>query len=90
MAADKHGSTEWRVAVGVVALGISLGYLLVLAAVAVGTLFVLVRLFGDAPSEGTSTRVETVEDWRGGAGDPWWKCSCAPPAEPASADKDAA
>jgi hypothetical protein len=45
---------------GIAALGIAVGYLLVLLAVGVGALWVVVLLFGEAPGEGTRTGRETT------------------------------
>ena len=45
---------------GIAGLGIAVVYLLVLLAVAVGALWVLVWLFGEAPGEGTRTGRETI------------------------------
>ena len=45
---------------GIAGLGIAVVYLLVLLAVAVGALWVLVWLFGEAPDEGTRTRREAI------------------------------
>ena len=47
---------------GIAALGIAIVYLLVL--VAVGALWVLVWLFGEAPGEGARTGHDTVERLR--------------------------
>ncbi len=44
---------------GISGLGIAVVYLLVLLAVAVGALWVLVWLFGEAPGEGARTGLET-------------------------------
>jgi hypothetical protein len=49
---------------GIAALGIAIVYLLVLVAGAVGTLWVLVWLFGEAPGEGARTGRETVGSLR--------------------------
>lgn len=46
---------------GITALGIAIGYVLVLTAGAVGALAVLVWLFGEAPVESTGTGRETME-----------------------------
>ncbi len=45
---------------GIAGLGIAIVYLLVLLAGAVGALWVLVWLFGEAPGEGAGTGRETV------------------------------
>ena len=45
----------------IAALGIAMGYLIVIVAGAVVALLVLVWLFGDAPGESTGTGHETVE-----------------------------
>ena len=45
----------------IAALGIAMVYLLVLAGGAIVALLVLVWIFGEAPSEGTTTGGETVE-----------------------------
>jgi hypothetical protein len=49
---------------GIATLGIAMVYLLVLVALAVGALWVLVWLFGEAPGEGARTGHETVEGSR--------------------------
>ena len=46
---------EGSVKLGIAALGIAIVYLLVLVAGAVGALWVLVWLFGEAPGEGART-----------------------------------
>ena len=52
---------------GIAELGIAIVYLLVLVAVAVGALWVVVWLFGEAPGEGARTGREAVGGSRGAA-----------------------
>jgi hypothetical protein len=44
----------------IAALGIAVTYLLILAAGAIGALFVIIWLFGETPGGTTSTKCETV------------------------------
>ncbi len=46
----------------IAALGIAVSYLLILAAGAIGALFVIIWLFGETPGGTTSTKCEAVKD----------------------------
>ena len=66
MRVGRELGTEGRATLDIAALGIALGYVIVVAAGAVGALWVLVRLFGEAPGEATGAGGGgTIEGWRG-------------------------
>jgi hypothetical protein len=56
----KDRDTKGSATMGIAALGIAVVYLIILLAVAVGALWVLIWLFGEAPGEATRTGREAV------------------------------